>query len=380
MLTRDLYRSKERTRHPLKPLFSHFFLPTPETIARLDIRLRRAALYPAELWVLELVPAGQLPVALDIATEVKTQVNAKRIHHVCRQLAGLAFAITACLAPFTASAEADRASPTQGPAMWRIADEDTELLIFGSIHILPDNVTWQREAVVNAMQSADVVYFETSDRDPNSSSFIEFFRAGMAAPGESVHEVLTPDQYDLLETALSELGLNVETFKGQKPWFAALTIGVAAMERQGHSAENGVETWMEANIPDNRDVRSLEDGMEVANALSSMSLEAQVSMLLDGIEDAQVEDDETVEKSLAAWLAGQPELLFDTLVGDMSTDMAEAYDVMFAARNRNWADKFERLLEDETGRIFIVVGAGHLAGPDSVVKMMDVRGWDAERR
>ena len=51
MLTRDFRRPEERTRHPLKPLFSHFFLPTPTTIARLDIRLRRAALYPAELQV-----------------------------------------------------------------------------------------------------------------------------------------------------------------------------------------------------------------------------------------------------------------------------------------------------------------------------------------
>ncbi len=53
MLTRDSHRPEERTRHSLKPLFSHFFLPTPTTIARLDIRLRRAALYPAELRVLE---------------------------------------------------------------------------------------------------------------------------------------------------------------------------------------------------------------------------------------------------------------------------------------------------------------------------------------
>ena len=51
MLTRDFRRPKERTRHTLKPLFSHIFLPTPTTTARLDIRLRRATLYPAELRV-----------------------------------------------------------------------------------------------------------------------------------------------------------------------------------------------------------------------------------------------------------------------------------------------------------------------------------------
>ena len=53
MLTRDFRLLEERTRYPLKPLFSHFFLPAPFAIARLDIRLRRAALYPAELWVRE---------------------------------------------------------------------------------------------------------------------------------------------------------------------------------------------------------------------------------------------------------------------------------------------------------------------------------------
>ncbi len=52
MLTQDFRLVKERTRYPLKPLFSHFFLPTPFAFARLDIRLRRVALYPAELWVL----------------------------------------------------------------------------------------------------------------------------------------------------------------------------------------------------------------------------------------------------------------------------------------------------------------------------------------
>ncbi len=56
MLTRDFRRSKERIRNSLKPLFSHFFLPAPSAFAGLDIRLRRAALYPAELRVFDFFP------------------------------------------------------------------------------------------------------------------------------------------------------------------------------------------------------------------------------------------------------------------------------------------------------------------------------------
>ena len=51
MLTRDFRLLEERTRHSLKPLFSNFLFPLPSATTRLDIRLRRAALYPAELRV-----------------------------------------------------------------------------------------------------------------------------------------------------------------------------------------------------------------------------------------------------------------------------------------------------------------------------------------
>lgn len=40
MLTRDFRLLEERTRHSLKPLFSHFFLPAPSITARLDLCLR----------------------------------------------------------------------------------------------------------------------------------------------------------------------------------------------------------------------------------------------------------------------------------------------------------------------------------------------------
>ena len=51
MLTRVFWLLEERTRHSLKPLLNQFLFPAPSTFIRLDYRLRRATLYPAELWV-----------------------------------------------------------------------------------------------------------------------------------------------------------------------------------------------------------------------------------------------------------------------------------------------------------------------------------------
>ena len=51
MLTRVFWLLEERTRYSLKPLLNHYLFRAPSTFAGLDYRLRRAALYPAELRV-----------------------------------------------------------------------------------------------------------------------------------------------------------------------------------------------------------------------------------------------------------------------------------------------------------------------------------------
>ncbi len=51
MLTRVFWLLEEQTRYSLKPLLNQYLFPTPSTFARLDYRLRRAVLYPAELRV-----------------------------------------------------------------------------------------------------------------------------------------------------------------------------------------------------------------------------------------------------------------------------------------------------------------------------------------
>ena len=49
-------------------------------------------------------------------------------------------------------------------------------------------------------------------------------------------------------------------------------ISVMALEAEGHLAEYGVETWMETQLGPERDVRSLENGMEVAYSLARLPI------------------------------------------------------------------------------------------------------------
>ena len=63
----------------------------------------------------------------------------------------------------------------------------------------------------------------------------------------------------------------------------------------------------------------------------------------------------------------------------MSEEQPGVYEIMITRRNTQWAETLDTLMDEQPGRILVVVGAGHLAGPESVILMMEELGWEAEQ-
>jgi uncharacterized protein YbaP (TraB family) len=61
----------------------------------------------------------------------------------------------------------------------------------------------------------------------------------------------------------------------------------------------------------------------------------------------------------------------------MKAESPEMYEVMLTRRNADWTNQIVTLLEG-SGTAFISVGAGHLAGADSVQAMLAKRGVTVE--
>ena len=75
-----------------------------------------------------------------------------------RQLAAFgAFVATACAAP---AAEIRPASP----ALWKVADADTTIYLFGTIHLLPSGTKWRSPLFDQAASSADTLIVEPERR------------------------------------------------------------------------------------------------------------------------------------------------------------------------------------------------------------------------
>jgi hypothetical protein len=80
---------------------------------------------------------------------------------------------------------------------------------------------------------------------------------------------------------------------------------------------------------------------------------------------------------LAAWVSGDVEGIARTFNRDLSAS-PELQQALIKNRNANWSKWIEQRMA-QPGEVFIAVGAGHLAGRDSVIDLLKRDGYSVRR-
>jgi hypothetical protein len=79
----------------------------------------------------------------------------------------------------------------------------------------------------------------------------------------------------------------------------------------------------------------------------------------------------------AAWKRGDQDV-FVRMLGQLKAASPDTYRMMFTERNIRWADWIRARLRTP-GTVFVAVGAGHLAGQDSLLVRLAERGIPSQR-
>ena len=279
-------------------------------------------------------------------------------------LAAIAATTQGCATTGEAGMTADAGPATNsGPALWRVADDDTTIYLFGTVHALPGGMNWLSGPISSALAASQTLVTEISSgamADPANQA--KFQTVAMLPEGQTLRGQLTDEQKATYEAALKSLGMPVNAFDRVKPWFAAVTLGVLPLMKNGYAMENGVESALESAASDDIEHDALETIDDQIAAFDGLPMETQISYLVSVCE--QIDDvipvmDETVAK----WSRGDADGLAKVINEEVDDpDLAKAllYD-----RNSRWADWIDDRL-DRPGTVFIAVGAGHLAGKGSV--------------
>lgn len=256
--------------------------------------------------------------------------------------------ITALIAIFGAAALGAMPAPLDGapaprpladaePALWVVNDEDTIIYLFGTFHALDGRVAWFNDEVQTAFVASDQLVLETL----------------VPAPGAP-----PPAQAPVMQAQ------PVAPFAGSASFLSTSRMVMSAGRSQGMSTDRGADSVLRtAAEQSGKPVEGLESfafqlrmfsrlpgASAPADPLQAGRTKAALAALLSDLQ--------------AAWNRGDVER-FAPMLEQMEARSPESYRQLFPDRNARWAQWIARRLQ-QPGTVFVAVGAGHLAGKDSV--------------
>lgn len=265
------------------------------------------------------------------------------------------------------------------PALWQVSDADTTVYLFGTIHLLPEKFQWRTPAFDAAVQGSRQLVVETivDDKDPSkimSAMASLAFNTPNIAP--LVQRVPAKDR-PALEAAVKKSGFPPQAFDRMETWAVAFIL-LGNQYRDMHlKGDEGVETVLRKNFTTaGKPIGELETNLQQFSFFDSLPEKAQLALLegaIDGSDTATREFD----AMLKAWSKGDVRAIARTFDRDLaaSPELAQA---LIHVRNSNWSKWIEQRLA-QPGAVMIAVGAGHLAGSDSVIAMLQRDGYRVRR-
>ena len=265
------------------------------------------------------------------------------------------------------------------PAMWKLADNDTTVYLYGTVHLLPPELDWKTPEFEQAFESADKLFLEADLKSPDAVKTMQaaMMREAMFTDGQSLKTVLSEDQYEKVSTAISAFGIPAGAMDGAKPWTVSLQLMAGEMMKNGYNPELGVDSVLEASASaSGKSFGFFETASDQIKLLAGSTLDEQVEALMFQVETLDKTND-MFDILVGEWADGDTKGL-GVIMGDPAMfGSVEGYNAMIKDRNANWIPQIEAILE-EPGTSFIAVGAGHLAGPDSVITMLQDKGHKVE--
>jgi hypothetical protein len=269
-----------------------------------------------------------------------------------------------------------RAPQAARPALWAVKDPDTTIYLFGTIHLLPQNIQWRTPKFDQAMAGSQQLVVETIIDEKNPAKLMSAMASlGMANGLPPLVERVPAIKRPALQAALKKNGMPPQALDRMKTWAAAFILLGTKFRELGLGG--GVEGVLKGDFSaQGKPIGELESNLEQLNFFDKLPEGAQRKLLEGSIEDNKAMNAE-FGGMLQAWTRGDVQGIARTFDRDLSESPA-MQQALIRQRNANWSKWIEQRMA-QPGAVMIAVGAGHLAGKDSVLEMLKKDGYKIRR-
>lgn len=120
------------------------------------------------------------------------------------------------------------------------------------------------------------------------------------------------------------------------------------------------------------ELKGFETVAEQMSYFDSFTDEQQVEMVMSTVRGTGNEPIEELEKMMSLYDEQHVDGLYQLIAEDSEMDK-EMNDLLLTNRNKRWIPMIEEMISEKS--TFIAVGAGHLGGPEGVIRLLEAKGY-----
>jgi uncharacterized protein len=291
---------------------------------------------------------------------------------------GPAVVVAAVLAVVSAAGLAAQTPGTRS-FLWKVHSGPRVLYLAGSIHALTADVYPLTPAFEQAFSSSDTLLEEINLEEAGLMSLGPMLLSkAMYQDGRTFDGVVSKETADLVAAQLKSMPMAAELVRPMKPWMVMLLLSAMQVQQAGLTPELGLDKYFfDKAKAGGKSVIGLETAESQIDRFDKMPEALQEQLLRSTLEELNVQNKE-LSTTVAAWRRGDAATIERSVLGGFKKYPA-AYQSLIVERNHNWMPQLEQCLARTTA-CMVVVGAGHLVGPDGLLALLQRKGYRVEQQ
>jgi uncharacterized protein len=258
--------------------------------------------------------------------------------------------------------------------LWKAQGASNVVYLLGAVHLLQATNYPLPAVIESAFTNSQIAVFETDlDKLEDPETQAATVSKIMLPEGQTLRQNLSPNVYASLSKHATEVGLPMPALEQYRPAAAVMTIEMMELVSLGADPAYGVDKHF---------FKLAHDGGKRIVPLETVDF--QIGLLVGF---TKAEEDLMVEKSLeemddekklynemvTAWQTGNADAL-EKMLNKMRAEAPSIFKKLVSDRTASWIPEFEKLLHGPQNAI-VIVGAGHLVGPDGAVELLRKKGF-----
>lgn len=265
--------------------------------------------------------------------------------------------------------------------MWTVRGRHTTHTLLGSIHILPKGFFPLDPKIERAFQQAAALAVEADIHNINVLSVAwQVLQYGTYCGinpfcSASLRDDLSPALLQRLQRELPRFGFQLDAVTRFKPWFLAIMLQGQMLQRSGISQDGIDQHFLKKANARKIPILQLESLKGQLSIFDQLPPRLQTQMLVSSLEEKEF--NQSMQAILRLWKEGDAEKLAKKLAEDTKKDPDArlTYTILLDHRNVRMTQKIIRFLREQTRPHFIIVGAAHFVGKNSILDLLERAGF-----